>query len=72
MFGPCIATSIGVGDPKLITWLTMSPASKENAQSGSASDSLWRSLSFNASPRSVAEGLSATSITASCGPLVNR
>ena len=33
---PCTATSIGVGEPKLITWLTMSPASNETCTSGSS------------------------------------
>ena len=36
MLGPCTATSIGVGEPKLITWLTMSPASNEIVHSGRA------------------------------------
>ena len=31
-----MATSTGVGEPKLMTWLTISPASNENRQSGSA------------------------------------
>ena len=63
---------MGVGEPKLITCPTMSPASNETAVSGSVSRSLCRRRSFRTSPRTGAPGFSATFSTASCGPLVNR
>ncbi len=71
-FGPCTSTSIGVGEPKLITWLMMSPASKERATSGNSLWSAWRSRSLSSSPRNGAPGFNWKRSTASCCPLVNR
>ncbi len=48
-FKPLTATSIGVGDPRLITRLTMSLGSKEKLTSGICAANFPRKRSFNAS-----------------------
>ena len=63
---------MGVGEPKLITWVTMSPASKETCECREFAVRGWRAVVRGAaSPRGV-PGLSATWMMASCGPLVKR
>src|SRR5579875_3437534 len=46
--GPWMATSMGVGEPKSIIWLTMSPDSKVNAVPGKSRASTGRNCSSNA------------------------
>ena len=65
------ATSTGVGEPKLITSLTMSAGSNENRTSGSVSASSVRSRSLSRSMSTFAPGLSATRSIASSGPPVH-
>ena len=65
------ATFTGVGDPKLITSLTMSAGSNESRTSGSSSASSVRSRSLSRSMSIFTPGLIATRRIASSGPPVH-
>jgi hypothetical protein len=69
--GPLTATSTGVGEPKLMTSLTMSAGSNENRTPGISAESRARSLSFRGSTAIPDPGLSATRRIASSGPPVH-
>jgi len=62
----------GVGEPKLITRLTMSLGSKENFTSGISWEKRSRKRSFNGSMFSFASGLNCTWREASSGPLFHK
>jgi hypothetical protein len=70
--GPDTATSTGVGAPKFMIRLTMSPGSNENRASGNFSRKMPRSRSWNSSMRTGASAFNATCSTPSCDPAVHR
>ena len=69
--GPATAISIGVGAPKLITWLTRSGASKAISTPGAISGMRRRSSSSTLAVGTPESLLSAMRMTASCGPPVH-
>ena len=71
-FGPLTATSMGVGEPRLITRLTISLGSKEKLTSGICARNAWRSRSFNPSILMGASFFNCTCTTPSSGPPFQR
>ena len=71
--GPATATSTGVGAPKFMMRLTMSPGSNENcARRETAREAAAAALPRTSARRIGASGLSATCSTPSCDPPVQR
>ena len=70
--GPVTATSTGVGAPKFMMRLTMSPGSNENCASGKRSAKRAPQRLLKCLERTGASGLSATCSTPSCDPPVHR
>ena len=67
-FGPLTYTSTGVGEPKLMTSLTMSAGSNENRSSGKRWARIFRSSSLARSVSTPLPGLSAIRSRPSSGP----
>ena len=65
------ATSTGVGEPKLITSLTISAGSNESRTSGNCTESIRRSRSLSRSMSTFAPSFMATRRMASSGPPVH-
>ena len=69
---PLTATSMGVGEPRLITRLTMSLGSNEKLTSGICSANFRRNRSFSSSMRTGAPWFNCTCTTPSSGPPFQR